>query len=137
VAVFGGAGTGIVFRDVPVVEIALPAMGVDPAVCEGWRACAPPRTGRSGTVCSRANKKLPLGCVAVHESAIPPVEGETQLQRAAFDTYSQVFMLLGDSAYTNLVRVWNYVPDVVMFACLEADFCRPELLVEIEAVGVP
>jgi len=47
-----------------------------------------------------------------HESAIPPVEGETQLPRAALDTYSRVFKLLGDSGYSDLVRVWNYVPDM-------------------------
>jgi enamine deaminase RidA (YjgF/YER057c/UK114 family) len=113
VVVFDATPCGIAFGDVPVVEVALPALGASAAVCEVWRARAPLKSGRAGAVRYRASDDLLFGCVALHEStAVAPAGGPTPLQCATQDAYGQLFRLLDDSGYGNLLRVWNYLPDI-------------------------
>ena len=82
----------------PVVEVALPALGASAAVCEVWRARAPLQSGRAGAVRYRANDDLLFGCVALYEStAAAPAGGPTPLECATLDAYGQLFRLLDDS----------------------------------------
>jgi len=96
---------------VPLATVPLEPLNEPGALYEIWRADGPTHAGRCGLVDYRATARLLFGCItipAVVRDEIASLGLKSQTRTA----YAQVFATLETTGYRQLVRIWNYVPDI-------------------------
>ncbi len=102
-------------QQVPVAEVTMAPLVSADGVCEVWRADEPTRSGRIGAVQFRASEQLLYGCISVPESIVPrggPYNAHSPLELATLRAYTAIFAALDATGYSQLVRIWNYVPSI-------------------------
>lgn len=97
-----------------LLQVPLSGRGDD--LCEIWQTTQPVVMGcSSGDIAYRRSRDFLFGsivlpiaeCFVDNHGLIPP-----PLQDAAENAYQQIFHLLGQGGYPNLLRIWNFVPDI-------------------------
>lgn len=99
----------------PHLELNFPILPPSPQQVWGetWFSEDPLTVGRLGDVRYSCNKELLFGTITLDESAFPANEGGAgPLQQAAESAYRQVFDVLEQSGFPELLRVWNYFSDI-------------------------
>jgi len=120
--------------DLPVATVDAPLLGspdgIGAQLFEIWHGAAPLRSGVHRGVSYRHNNDLLFGSVSIAEHDLPAdfptdlqahfdaVSGaadvaSTRLAVASFAAYSALFDALAALGFGYLLRVWNYVPDIV------------------------
>jgi chorismate lyase/3-hydroxybenzoate synthase len=102
-------------EQVPVAEVTIASLGAADGVCEVWRAVGPMRSGRIGAVQFRASEQLLYGCLSVPENIVlcgGPYSKHSPLELATLRAYTDIFAALDTAGYSELVRIWNYVPSI-------------------------
>ena len=100
---------------VPHLELNFPILPASPQQVWGetWFSEKPLITGRAGEVDYSYNSDLLFGTVSLHEAAFEVTDGgAAPLQQAVESAYRQVFGLLDQSGFPELLRVWNYFADI-------------------------
>jgi chorismate lyase / 3-hydroxybenzoate synthase len=91
---------------IPVADIRTPVLGSHGEVCEIWRTDQRLESGRRARVQYRRGDDILFGCISVLEQ-----EG---LNAATGGAYREIFATLDELAYPNLLRVWNYLPQITL-----------------------
>jgi chorismate lyase/3-hydroxybenzoate synthase len=116
--------------DLPVATVHAPLLGspdgIGAQLFETWHGVAPLRSGVHRGVSYRHNNDLLFGSVSIAEHDLPAdaqanfdaASGaanvvSTRLAAASFAAYSALFDTLATLGFDYLLRVWNYVPDIV------------------------
>ena len=120
--------------DLPVATVHAPLLGspdgIGAQLFETWHGVAPLRSGIHRGVSYRHNNDLLFGSVSIAEhdlaaDALAHLEAtggaasgaanvaSTRLAAASFAAYSALFDTLATLGFDYLLRVWNYVPDIV------------------------
>jgi chorismate lyase / 3-hydroxybenzoate synthase len=116
--------------DLPVATVHAPLLGspdgIGAQLFEIWHGVAPLRSGVHRGVSYRHNGDLLFGSVSIAEHDLPSdlqahfdaVSGaagvaSTRLAAASFAAYSALFDTLAALGFDYLLRVWNYIPDIV------------------------
>ena len=102
-------------EQIPVAEVTIAPLMTADGVCEVWRADEPTRSGRIGAVQFRASEQLLYGCISVPEDIVVcggPYNRHSPLELATLRAYSDIFAALDTTGYSQLVRIWNYVPSI-------------------------
>ncbi len=122
VVAFAAAPRGLAGTDVPVAEINTPVLGGSAGLCEIWRSQRRIESGRSARVRYRRDDNVLFGCIAVPETPAGSDEGSSgsALQTATEQAYREIFGVLDSVGYGQLLRVWNYLPEI------NADRCGTE-----------
>jgi chorismate lyase / 3-hydroxybenzoate synthase len=89
---------------IPVADICTPVLGSHGEVCEIWRTGQRLESGRRAHVQYRRGDDILFGCISVLEQ-----EG---LNAATGGAYREILATLDELAYPNLLRVWNYLPQI-------------------------
>ena len=115
VATFEGSRLGRRDPQVPVAEVGTPVLGDTGALCEVWRTRQTVESGVRGGVRYTRSADMVFGCIAVKESQTPePVAAgdRTPLYDATVQAYREILGALDVLGCSNLIRVWNYVPEI-------------------------
>jgi chorismate lyase / 3-hydroxybenzoate synthase len=107
----------------PTLDISTPQLLPQSSLCETWRVAddVTVLTGvsRSGRVQYRYTDELLFGCLSVHESEfdtrptrLPDAAGCEALMRATEEAYHELFAVLNETQHRQLVRIWNYLPQI-------------------------
>src|SRR5579862_7423909 len=108
VARFGHDPAPLEIAQIPVTAVPLHPLREPQALYEIWRAEGPMHVGRCGSVRYRANAQLLFGCITLADRG-----GEgSALKADTMTAYTQIFAALESSGYRQLVRIWNYVPEI-------------------------
>jgi len=102
-------------EQVPVAEVTIAPLVTADGVFEVWRADGPTRSGRIGAVKFRASEQLLYGCISVPENIVlcgGPYNRHSPLELATLRAYTDIFAALDATGYSQLVRIWNYVPSI-------------------------
>jgi enamine deaminase RidA (YjgF/YER057c/UK114 family) len=109
VAQFGQKLPPLELAHLPSAAVPLCPLGECETLYEIWRADGPMHVGRCGLVSYRATAQLLFGCITIAE----PGEEEGKGLRASTSTaYAQIFATLESTGYRQLMRIWNYIPDI-------------------------
>ena len=100
--------------DFPLAHVHAPVLGGSPDVLEVWRAGARARSGSLGRVRYAVSGELLFGSLSVHEREVASEESpaRTPLTLATELAYRQMYAALAALGDPQLVRVWNYIPDI-------------------------
>ncbi len=112
---FGSQPTAGFPEQVPVAQVTIAPLVTAHGVCEVWRADEPTRSGRLGAVQFRAGEQLIYGCISVPENTAVcggPCNSHSPLELATLRAYTEIFAALDATGYSQLVRIWNYVPSI-------------------------
>ncbi len=100
----------------PEGMVQVPLSGGGDDLCEIWQTTQPAAAGRSDHITYRHSRDFLFGSIALSAAgvpagnrrglAIPPMQGCTEF------AYRQIFGLLDRHGYPNLLRVWNFIPDI-------------------------
>lgn len=102
---------GLTAEDVPVAEIRTPVLGSAGDLCEVWRIRQRVESGQISRVSYRRGADILFGCISLQESEFDP--GETSaLEAATRFAYREIFASLDALACPNLLRIWNYLPQI-------------------------
>lgn len=108
VARFGHDPAPLEIAQIPVTAVPLHPLREAKALYEIWRAEGPMHVGSCGSVRYRANAQLLFGCITLADRG-----GEGRALKAdTLTAYTQIFAALESSGYRQLVRIWNYVPEI-------------------------
>lgn len=97
--------------DVPVAEIRTPVLGSAGEICEVWRTRQRVESGQLSRVSYRRGADILFGCISLHESEFGPGESSA-LEAATRYAYREIFATLDTLAFPNLLRIWNYLPQI-------------------------
>lgn len=89
----------------PVLWVDTPVLGGD-AAYEIWTADKPVKQYRDELIAGAGNEDIFFGRMAFQDDAAQ------DLSIAAFRAFSGIFEFLQRGNYTNLIRVWNYFPEI-------------------------
>jgi chorismate lyase / 3-hydroxybenzoate synthase len=101
--------------DFPLAHVQTPVLSGAPEVLEVWRAGDRVQAGTHGRVRHARGDDLFFGCLAVHESELPSAAGfhpRAPLEIASDLAYREIYAALAAAGDPQLVRVWNYIPDI-------------------------
>ena len=102
--------------DFPLAHVHTPVLGAAREMLEVWRADAPAQRGSHGRVRFAWGGDFLFGSLAVHESelanATGPGNAATPLEMATGLAYREMYAALAAAGSPQLVRVWNYIPDI-------------------------
>jgi enamine deaminase RidA (YjgF/YER057c/UK114 family) len=91
-----------------------------PLLYETWCSDSVLRSGRHRDVRFRCNDEVLFGSISVEETDLPPQaqaymqeHNATPLTAAAYAAYAAVFETLVQQGFDYLLRIWNYVPEIV------------------------
>lgn len=92
--------------DVPVAASMTPALGpAAGSLCEVWRVEQPLQTARHGLVHYRHGEDFLFGSLSLEEKSV-------DLSEATITAYREIFEVLEKTGHSNLIRVWNYLPEI-------------------------
>lgn len=89
----------------PVLWVDTPVLGGD-AAYEIWTADKPVKQYRDELIAGAGNEDIFFGRMAFHDGAA------RDLSATAFRAFSGIFEFLQRGNYANLIRVWNYFPEI-------------------------
>lgn len=89
----------------PAVWVETPVLGGD-AFYEVWTSDKAVTQYRDKSISGSGNEDIFFGCMAV------PFANAADLSDAAQRSYSGIFDFLQGGIYPNLIKVWNYIPDI-------------------------
>jgi chorismate lyase / 3-hydroxybenzoate synthase len=111
--------TGDSLRDetpgAPLVRVNTPVLGQAEGFLEVWRSAATVAAGQWGAVRYAYNSDSLFGCLVLSESDFAEAaEGEapSPLQRATQHAFREIFGVLEELNYPNLLRIWSYFPAI-------------------------
>lgn len=90
----------------PMLWVDTPISSGD-AVYEVWTCDKPVSQYRDELISGAGNEDVFFGCISVQ------FDSAQNFSEAAQYTYSSIFSFLQSSIYPNLLRVWNYFPDII------------------------
>lgn len=102
-------------RDLPLARVPTPVLSDSHGVLEIWRAGEPTQPGSHGRVRYASDGDLLFGSLAVHEAELagaPTADARTPLEIATDLAYRQMYATLAAVGSQQLVRVWNYIPEI-------------------------
>jgi enamine deaminase RidA (YjgF/YER057c/UK114 family) len=100
---------------IPHLDLNFPVLPASPEQVWGetWFSEKPLLTGRHRDVQYSCNNDLLFGTVSLDEAAFAALPGGPSPLRQATETaYRQIFALLDQSGFPELLRVWNYFSDI-------------------------
>ncbi|HEV2269150.1 MAG TPA: Rid family hydrolase [Steroidobacteraceae bacterium] len=106
------SGGGVEF---PLAHVHTPVLGDAREMLEVWRAGGRAQPGSHGRVRYAWGGDFLFGSLAVHEAELASVAGSapaTALEMATDLAYRQMYAALAAAGNPQLVRVWNYIPDI-------------------------
>lgn len=111
---FGHPGRSPEHPDIPVLSTGLQNLGPGADTCEVWQCAEPLVSGRTDRLRYRAGPQILFGCVEIQETGLPPLsaDGSTPVQQATSQAYAEIFSTIDQLGYPNLLRIWNYLPDI-------------------------
>ncbi len=89
----------------PVLWVETPVLGND-AAYEVWTGNKPASQYQDELITGAGNEDVFFGCLSLQNNAAE------DLSRVAFSAYSGIFEFLQRNNYPNLIRVWNYFPEI-------------------------
>lgn len=101
--------------DFPLAHVHAPVLGNAPETLEVWRAGGRAQPGSHGRVRYACNGHFLFGSLAVHESEVAGTAAASQrtpLEVATDLAYREMYAALAATGNPQLVRVWNYIPDI-------------------------
>lgn len=101
--------------DFPIAHVHMPVLGDGREMLEVWRAGGRPQPGSHGRVRYARSGDFLFGSLAVHESEVTAAAGphaRTPLEIATELAYREMYAALAAAGDPQLVRVWNYIPDI-------------------------
>jgi chorismate lyase/3-hydroxybenzoate synthase len=101
--------------DIPVARVGTPVLTSAGHVFEVWRCSEDPtQSGQHGGVHFRRSGDFLFGCIAVSEQHVGSASDAPlpSLHVATTDAYRQICATLDRENYPQLLRVWNYLPDI-------------------------
>jgi chorismate lyase / 3-hydroxybenzoate synthase len=102
---------------VPVTATMTPTLDGAADLCEVWRV-ADARSQVSlgsaqlGRVHYRCSDDLLFGCLSIEEREVLAAGGAEALLLTAELAYEEIFAVLDATQHQNLIRIWNYVPEI-------------------------
>jgi len=102
---FGRSRSAALKSDFPVLWVDTPVLGSD-AAFEVWVSDKPVTQYRDENITGAGNEDVFFGCLSAQ------FDSAKDLSETAQRTYSRIFDFLQRSACPNLLRVWNYFPDI-------------------------
>jgi chorismate lyase / 3-hydroxybenzoate synthase len=95
----------------PIATTMTPMLGSHADLCEAWRVGDAERpdpltSAQLGRVHYRCSEDLLFGCLSIAEV------GTEALLRAAEAAYEEIFAVLEATQHRQLIRIWNYVPEI-------------------------
>ncbi len=106
----GGGGV-----DFPLARVHTPVLGEASEMLEVWRAGVHAQPGSHGRVRYARGGDLLFGSLALHEAELASPAGSGQrppLEIATELAYRDIYAALAAAGNPQLVRVWNYIPDI-------------------------
>lgn len=100
-----GARRHSVNPDCPALWVDVPVLGND-AVYEVWKSDKPVKQYQDGSITGAANEDVLFGCMSVQ------FDSKDDLSEVVQHAYSCIFDFLQRSTCPNLLRVWNYFPEI-------------------------
>ncbi|TDY02959.1 chorismate transformation enzyme, FkbO/Hyg5 family [Thiohalophilus thiocyanatoxydans] len=103
-----GAGNSRIARnqdDLLKIDVAMPVLGDQQHACEVWRSDRPMQHEQSGPLQLLYNGIFLFGALEVDE--------RNGLEQATQDAYTLILEQLRRRGYPYLLRMWNYLPDIV------------------------
>ena len=91
--------------DCPLFWVDMPVLGSD-AAYEIWTSNKPVEQYQDGSITGAGNEDIFFGCMSVRPDA------KDELSEAVQRAYSCIFDFLQRSTCPNLLRVWNYIPEI-------------------------
>jgi enamine deaminase RidA (YjgF/YER057c/UK114 family) len=101
--------------DYPLAHVHTPVLSEAREIMEVWRAGEPAQPGSHGRVRYARCGDFFFGSLAVHEAELAPAAGadpRTPLEIATDLAYRDMYAALAAAGNPQLVRVWNYIPDI-------------------------
>ncbi|HEY7888031.1 MAG TPA: hypothetical protein VIC29_07395 [Steroidobacteraceae bacterium] len=101
--------------DFPLAHVHTPVLGDAREMLEVWRAGGRAQPGSHGRVSYAWGGDFLFGSLAVHEAELTSIAGSgaaTLLERATGLAYREMYAALAAAGNPQLVRVWNYIPDI-------------------------
>lgn len=101
--------------DFPLAHVHAPVLGGSHEVLEVWRAGGDAQADTHGRVRYARCGDLLFGSLAVHEAELGAADESsrrTPLEVATDLAYRELFATLAAAGSPQLVRVWNYIPDI-------------------------
>lgn len=102
---FGSSRGAALKSGFPVLWVDAPVAGGD-AVYEVWTSDKPVTRYRDEFIAGAGNEEIFFGCISARFDAAE------NLSDAAQRAYSRIFDFLQHGSYPNLLRVWNYLPEI-------------------------
>lgn len=102
---FGNARPPCLKAGMPVLWVDTPVLGGE-AVYEVWASDKPVTPYDDDLIFGAGNEDIFFGCLSV------PFDSSGNLSEAAQQVYSEIFDFLQRGSYPNLLKVWNYFPDI-------------------------
>ncbi len=97
--------------EAPYVWVRLPVLAEDACWYEVWVSSVPVTTGKKSGLSFASNGKLLFGSLVMDEADRSRIE---QMAQAA---YTAIFDVLDHTGYPELLRLWNYFPDINGSGC--------------------
>lgn len=101
--------------DFPLAHVHTPVLSERGEVLEVWRADVRAQPDSHGRVRYARGGDLLFGSLAVHEDDLgdpPASSSRTRLEAATDLAYREMYAALAAAGAPQLVRVWNYIPDI-------------------------
>lgn len=102
---FGNARPPCLKAGIPVLWVNTPVLGSD-AVYEAWVCDEPVTSFQDDLIFGAGNENVFFGCLSVRFASAKDLSDTAQ--RA----YSEIFDFLQRGSYPNLLKVWNYFPEI-------------------------
>ncbi|WP_123103751.1 hypothetical protein [Acidithiobacillus sulfuriphilus] len=97
-----------------ILQISLSGRGDD--LCEIWQTTQPVVAGKVGDITYRCSRDFLFGSIALTAADVPAGNHRglivPPLQSCAELAYKQIFSLLDHHGYPDLLRIWNFIPDI-------------------------
>ena len=93
--------------DCPLLWVDMPVLGSG-AVYEAWTSNKPVEPYQDGSITGAGNEDIFFGCMSVR------LDAKDELNEVVQRAYSRIFDFLQRSTCPNLLRVWNYIPEINM-----------------------
>lgn len=100
-----GARHHLIDPDCPSLWVDVPVFGSD-TVYEVWNSDTPVKQYQDGSITGAANEDILFGCMSVQ------LDSKDNLSEVVQRAYSGIFDFLQRSTCPNLLRVWNYFPEI-------------------------
>lgn len=101
--------------DYPCLQVCMPRLDSEEAICEAWLGGGPITQGQHGAIGYRHDDAVVFGVIALPETHFAESAGgigKTPLQQATESAYREVFALLEALNFPHLFRFWNYLPQI-------------------------